>query len=284
MLGMKEIGHLQPEISRMRRGAPDPHPRVLSVKGTGDPVEAPWQGPPGGLTARQRTGGVFLTSPARDGRRTYASPARQRGGPGRRRGASPPGRLSRETGSSSSTSPDAEEGIAVVSGNVLRESPSNRRGGNFLPSRIRGTPARPNRGTPRGREPTRTPGGTVRGGRTVSGTAGASSLVGRRKTPRGGGKSRTAGRPDESRPDSWVRGERRSSPGKVGTPLQLTAADERRVEETRRRCGWVERGEGCRTGATAVRKPETRRRPSSKTLPLEREDRGRPRWVLVRCG
>ena len=32
MLGMKEIGHLQPEISRMRR---DPHPRVLSVKGTG---------------------------------------------------------------------------------------------------------------------------------------------------------------------------------------------------------------------------------------------------------
>ena len=32
MLGMNQIGPLQPEISRMRRDTPDPPPRTLSVK------------------------------------------------------------------------------------------------------------------------------------------------------------------------------------------------------------------------------------------------------------
>ena len=89
--------------------------------------------PSSASTAQQRTGGVFLTSPARDARRTYASPARQlSGGPGRRRGASPRGGLSQ----SSSTSPEEESAaVVVVSGNVLRESPNNKRGSDFLPSK-----------------------------------------------------------------------------------------------------------------------------------------------------
>ncbi|EJK58300.1 hypothetical protein THAOC_21589, partial [Thalassiosira oceanica] len=69
---------------------------------------------------RPPQGGVFLTSPARQhGGRAYASPAKQRRG-----------------GTGLGNSPEEEEGAAVVSGNVLRESPSKKGSGNFfLPSR-----------------------------------------------------------------------------------------------------------------------------------------------------